>query len=52
MIIPVLVGDLAAWPPRGPTAPLLAGKLYVNAVGEHLQNNMKTLVDAIHATLQ
>ena len=45
IILPVLVGEMGVWPPRGPMAPLLAGKLYIDVVGEKLAKNCQSLVE-------
>mmetsp|Transcript_455 Transcript_455/g.708 ORF Transcript_455/g.708 Transcript_455/m.708 type:complete len:105 (-) Transcript_455:15-329(-) len=46
LVIPALVAKLEMWPPSGPMAPLLAGKLYVD-VSDDFDNSLDHLVRSV-----
>ena len=51
-ILPILIANCEVWPPRGDTAVVLAGKLYVDlSTEDKFQDSSKSLITAIKKTL-
>jgi len=52
LVIPVLIAMCDPWPPKGPMAPLLTGKLYVDlSSNEKFEKIIEQLITAINQSL-
>eukprot|EP00049_Salpingoeca_infusionum_P010528 m.182004 g.182004 ORF g.182004 m.182004 type:complete len:755 (-) comp14666_c0_seq7:4629-6893(-) len=53
LILPIWVADIAIWPPTGPTAPLLAGRLYIKCSStSEFRKNQSIFLRAIKRSIR